>query len=195
MRHRAGTGDDVDQPELVARAGRGDHDAFAVLVRGSLARLDAIARLILRDAELARDAVQEALIRAWRDLPRLREPERFDAWLHRLTVNACIDATRTHRRRVVEVELTPLVRHPWVGDGVAVLADRDVLDSALSRLPPEQRALIVLRYYLDLTLPDAAEIMGIPLGTAKSRQHRALGTLRALVAPDVVSSLALERTT
>ena len=100
----------MDQRGLVERAKRGDHDAFAELVDGRLARLDAAARLILRDAELARDAVQEALIRAWRDLPGLRDPDRFDAWLHRLTVNACLDLARRRRRRPMEVELTPIDR-------------------------------------------------------------------------------------
>jgi len=74
----------VDQRGLVERARRGDHDAFAELIRGSAVRLDAAARLILRDAELARDAIQETLVHAWRDLPGLRDPDRFDAWLHRL---------------------------------------------------------------------------------------------------------------
>ena len=87
----------MDQRALVERARRGDHDAFAALVDPALARLDAAARLILRDPELARDAVQEALIRAWRDLPGLRDPDRFDAWLHRLTVNACLDLVRRRR--------------------------------------------------------------------------------------------------
>jgi RNA polymerase sigma-70 factor (ECF subfamily) len=81
----------VDQRGLVERARGGDHDAFTALVDQTIARLDAAARLVLRDRELARDAVQEALIRAWRDLPGLRDPERFDAWLHRLAVNACLD--------------------------------------------------------------------------------------------------------
>lgn len=93
-----------------------------------------------------------------------------------------MDASRVQRRRVREVELTPLIRHPRVGDGLAALADRDFLDRALRCLPPEQRALVVLRFHLDLTLPEAAETLGIPLGTAKSRLHRALDTLRSLTA-------------
>ena len=135
----------------------------AVLVDGSLARLDAAARLILRDAELARDAVQEAMVRAWRDLPGLRDPDRFDAWLHRLTVHACIDMARRRRRRVIEVELTPLDDLP-VADASALVADRDLLDRALRRLEPEQRAVVVLRFYLELSLPEAADALGIPLG-------------------------------
>ena len=172
----------MDQRGLVELARRGDHDAFALLARGAVARLDAAARLILRDAELARDAVQEAFIQAWRDLPGLRDPDRFDAWLHRLTVHSCIDAARRRRRRVIEVELTPF-DGPVVGDIASVVADRDLLDRALGRLEPEVRALIVLHYYLGLSVPDAADAMGIPLGTAKSRIHRALAVMRASVDP------------
>jgi hypothetical protein len=99
----------VDQRGLVERAQRGDHDAFAVLASASIARLDAAARLILRDGELARDAVQEAMVRSWRDLPTLRDVDRFDAWLHRLLVNACLDIVRRRKRRAIEVELTPIL--------------------------------------------------------------------------------------
>ena len=173
----------MDQRAHVELAAKGDQDAFGLLVHGSLARLDAVARLILRDPELARDAVQEALVRAWRDLPGLRDPDRFDAWLHRLTVHACIDLARHRRRRVLEVELTP-IDEPAIGDASAILADRDLLDGALRRLEPEQRAIVVLRYYLDLSLQEMAAVLGIPIGTVKSRLHRTLAAMRVLVTDD-----------
>jgi RNA polymerase sigma-70 factor (ECF subfamily) len=171
----------VNQRGLVERARGGDHDAFALLTGAAIARLDAAARLIVRDRELARDAVQEALLRAWRDLPGLRDPERFDAWLHRLTVNACLDVVRRRRRRVIEVELSP-ASHPSVGDASAELADRDLLDDALRRLTPEWRAVVVLHYYLGMPLPDVAAALRIPEGTAKSRLHRSLGAMRTTLA-------------
>jgi RNA polymerase sigma-70 factor, ECF subfamily len=170
----------VDQRALVERARRGDHDAFAALVDPSLARLDAAARLILRDSELARDAVQEGLIRAWRDLPGLRDPDRFDAWLHRLTVNACLDLARRRRRRPMEVELTTI--HPAApADVAASLADRDLVDAALTRLDPGHRAVVALHYLLGMPLPAVASSLGIPLGTAKSRLHHALAAMRVTV--------------
>lgn len=168
----------MDQRALVERAQRGDHDAFATLAGVAVARLDAAARLILRDRELARDAVQEALIRAWRDLPTLRDAERFDAWLHRLLVNACLDLVRRRRHRAVEVELVPL-HSPRVPDFSGDVVDRDLLDRALRALEPEWRAIVVLHYFLGMPLPDVATALGIPLGTAKSRLHRSLGVLRA----------------
>lgn len=173
----------MDQRELVERARRGDHDAFATLAGAAITRLDAAARLILRDRELARDAVQESLVRAWRDLPGLRDPVRFDAWLHRLTVHACLDLARQRRRRVTEVELDP-TGVAGLGDATDSLVLRDQLDRALARLEPEHRAVVVLHYYLGLPLPEAAGSLGIPLGTAKSRLHRAITVLRRIVEPD-----------
>lgn len=167
----------MDQRTFVERAQRGDRDAFAVLARAAASRLDAAARLITRDRDVARDAVQEALIRAWRDLPGLRDPDRFDAWLHRLTVNASIDEFRRRRRRVIEVAATP-IDMPAPQDAYAILADRDALDQALGQLAPEHRALVVLHYYLGMPLPEAAASLGISLGAAKSRLHRAMGSLR-----------------
>ena len=170
----------MDQRGLVEQAQGGDHDAFAVLAGAAIARLDAAARLILRDSELARDAVQEALVRSWRDLPTLRDADRFDAWLHRLLVNACLDILRRRRRRAVEVELTPLFT-PATGDFTAGVVDRDLLDRGLRALEPGWRAIVVLHYYLGMPLPDVASALGIPLGTAKSRLHRSIGVLRATV--------------
>jgi RNA polymerase sigma-70 factor, ECF subfamily len=173
----------VDQRELVGRAGRGDQDAFALLVGASIARLEAIARLILRDPELARDAVQDAYIRAWRDLPGLRDPDKLDAWLHRLTVNACLDVARRRRRRPVEVELSPL-SPPSVGDSTATIADRDQLERGFRHLGTDHRAVLVLHYYVGMSVPALAETLGIPLGTAQSRLGRALAALRTALAAD-----------
>jgi RNA polymerase sigma-70 factor (ECF subfamily) len=177
----------VDQHELVDRARRGDRHAFAELVRVSGARLDATARLILRDPELAQDAVQDTLIRAWRSLPGLRDPATFDHWLHSLIAHACIDLARRRRRRVVEVELT-LDHVTEEFDHAGSVADRDLLDRALSHLEPEARAVVVLHYYLDMPLPQVARLLGIPGGTAKSRLHRSLGVLRSSMAIDEATS-------
>jgi RNA polymerase sigma factor (sigma-70 family) len=172
----------VDQRALIERARRGDHAAFTDLVDGRLGRLDAAARLVLRDSE-------EALIRAWRDLPGLRDADRFDAWIHRLTVNACLDLTRRRKRRVIEVELTPIDRLA-TPDIASALADRQLLDEALARLSPGHRAVVALHYLLGMPLPDVASSLGIPLGTAKSRLHYALGAMRTSVTrdPDPVSA-------
>jgi RNA polymerase sigma-70 factor (ECF subfamily) len=173
----------VDQRGLVVRAQRGDHDAFAVLAGAAIGRLGKAARLILRDPELARDAVQEALVRAWRDLPGLRDPDRWDAWLHRLTVNTCLGLARRRRQRAIEVELTH-TDIPDPGDTATSVAERDLLDGALRTLEPDRRALVVMHVYLGMPLPDVADALGIPLGTAKSRLHRSLSALRASLVED-----------
>jgi len=172
------------QRDLVERAGRGDHDAFALLAGAAIPRLDAAAWLILRDPEQAKDAVQNALVRAWRDLPTLRDPDRFDPWLHRLLVRACIDEARRLRRHRIDVELTDLEPSSGTTAMEAAVADRDQLERGFIRLEPEMRAVIVLHHYLDLSLPDVAASLEIPLGTAKSRLHRAVGLLRAALDAD-----------
>jgi RNA polymerase sigma-70 factor, ECF subfamily len=169
----------MEQPGLVERAMRGDHDAFAALVDRSISRLDMAARLVLRDRELARDAVQDALIRAWRDLPGLRDPARFDAWLHRLTVNVCLDLIRHRRRRPIEVEITSI--HTSAEDVPGDLARRDLLDRALARLDAGQRAVIALHHLLGMPLAEVAFALRIPLGTVKSRNHYALAAMRSTV--------------
>ncbi len=171
------------QQDLVERARRGDHDAFAVLAGAAISRLDAAARLILRDPYRAQDAVQETLVRAWRDLPTLRSPDRFDAWLHRLLVRACIDEARRLMRHRFDVELTP-THLPAIDDTSSSMVDRDQLERGFRRLEPEARALIVLHHYLDLPMPEVAIALGIPLGTAKSRLHRALQSMRAALDAD-----------
>ncbi len=173
----------MDQRDLVQRAQRGDHDAFALLASGAVARLDAAARLILRDPEQARDAVQDGFIRAWRNLPALRDPDRFDAWLRQLVVHSCIDLLRRRRHRAFEVELHP-IHSPTVVDVSSAIADRELIDDALRRLDPQWRAVVVLHYFLGMPLPDVAIALRIPLGTAKSRLHRSLGAMRASIAAD-----------
>ena len=152
----------MDQRGLIERARRGEHDAFTALLDVHLARLDAAARLILRDPELARDAVQEALIRAWRDLPGLRDPDRFDAWLHRLTVNACLDLDPApqapgHRGRA-QADRLRRRRH----DAAGALADRELLDQALDAPGPGHRAVVALHYLLGMPLPEVAHDPGHP---------------------------------
>jgi RNA polymerase sigma-70 factor (ECF subfamily) len=177
--------------DLVVKAREGDRDAFARLATASISRLDAVARLITRDPERAKDAVQEALARAWRDLPGLRDPDRFGAWLRRLLVNACMDDLRQTRHRTFEVELTDLY-HPAVADSTIAVAERDALERAFRRLDPEQRTAVVLFYYLDLPLPDIAATLRLPVGTVKSRLHRGREALRAALEADSRDQVAIE---
>jgi RNA polymerase sigma factor (sigma-70 family) len=178
------------QAELVARAQRGDREAFSTLASRVSLRLYATARLILRHPDRADDAVQDALVEAWRDIRGLRDPDKLDAWLHRLLVRACYrQARRDKRRHVTEIFAPGLAdaRSADTGstyDLESASADRDEIERAFRRLTDDQRTLLALIYYADLPLADVAVVIGVPIGTAKSRHHRAIGALRAALAAD-----------
>jgi RNA polymerase sigma-70 factor (ECF subfamily) len=171
--------------DLVERAMAGDHEAFGELARLSIGRLYAAAHLILRDQGQAEDATQEALVAAWRDLSALRDPDRFDAWLRTLLVRACYrEARRGRRTRIAAtVPSIPSIQ-PAVPDRSADIADRDEVERGFRRLDPDQRAVIVMHFYLGLPLVEVAATLGIPEGTAKSRLHRATQAMRATLDAD-----------
>src|SRR5262245_34304109 len=171
------------QRDLVERAMAGDHDAFEELTRVAIRRLFVVARLILRDDLKAEDATQEALTAAWRRLPRLRDPDRFGPWLHRLLVNACYEELRRHRRWSARLRTLP-VDGPSIPDSTLTIDDRDAIDRAFARLTPQHRAVVVLHLYAGLPLTEVADVVGVPLGTVKSRLHYATKTLRAAIVAD-----------
>jgi RNA polymerase sigma-70 factor (ECF subfamily) len=166
----------------VLLAMRGDHDAFAALVGATSDRLYALACLILRDSDRAEDATQEAFVRAWREVPKLRDAERFDAWLRRLVVNACYDEARRIRRRA-EVSLV-LLDQRSVLDPSSSMAETDRVDRAFRRLPLDQRVVLALQHYYDLSHVEIAETLGIPLGTVKSRVRYGVAAMRAQLDAD-----------
>jgi RNA polymerase sigma-70 factor (ECF subfamily) len=169
--------------DLVARAQRGDKDAFAVLAAERADRYLAASHRILRDLSLAEDATQQALLAIWRDLPQLRDPARFDAWSYRLLVRACYAEAGKHRRWAPSLSLLP-VDEPAADDGTSLVIDRDQLDRAFRRLSIDHRAVVVLHHYLDLPLDRIADVLGIPAGTVASRLHYAMRGLRAALDAD-----------
>lgn len=171
--------------DIVSRARQGDHAAFSELARGSIGHLTAVARLILHDEYLAQDAVQDALVDAWRDLRGLRDPDRFEAWLYRILVRSCHSrARREWRRDVIEIQFDGPAHDIAGRDSGSPLETRDQLNRALGQLSHEHRAALVVTYYLDLSLKEGAAVLGIPLGTMKSRVNRASGMLRAVIEAD-----------
>jgi RNA polymerase sigma-70 factor, ECF subfamily len=180
------------QRALVDLAMAGDEEAFATLARSVGDRLLAVAYRILRDLGLAEDAVQQTLVTAWRELPRLRDRDRFDAWLNRLLVNACYAEARRARRWSAQIRVLP-VDAAEGADDILTVSHRDQLDRGFRRLPPDQRAVFVFHHWLGLSLPEVAEQLGIPLGTAKSRLHYATATLRAVLEADARSPLSSEQ--
>ena len=170
--------------DVVERAMRGDREAFGMLVNLTSDRLYAIATRILRDADLAEDALQSSLITAWRELPRLRDPDRFEAWVRRLLVHACYAEARRRRRWAGNVRVLP-VDGPAGADELLSVVDRDALDRAFRRLTVEQRAVFVLHHHVGLPLVEIAETLGIPPGTARSRLHYATRLLRSAIEADL----------
>lgn len=182
------------QRALVDLAISGDEEAFASLARAAGDRLLSIAYRILRDLGRAEDAVQQTLVTAWRELPSLRDPNRFEAWIHRLLVNACYAEARRARIWRAHVRVIPLDQSGGP-DELLTVAIRDQLERGFCRVPPEQRAIFVFHHYLGLTLPEIAEQLGVPLGTVKSRLHYATSTLRAALEADArtTTSTSAER--
>jgi RNA polymerase sigma-70 factor (ECF subfamily) len=179
---------------LIRRAARGDAEAFDALARDRIDRLYAIAFRILRDPHDAEDAVQQALWTAWGDLPGLRDPARFDAWLYRLLVRMCYRAARSRRRRDVVVRLVPELHDAADPHGADAIAERDALERAFATLSTEHRAVVVLHHHLGLGLDEVAGILEIPYGTARSRAHYAIRRLReALTLDERPAEAAAER--
>jgi len=172
----------VDTSELVVRAQRGDEGAFASLCVVIGNRLHAIAHRILRDADLADDAAQQALLSIWEDLPQLRDPARFEGWAYRVLVRACYTEAKKSRRRAPNLRIL----HVETSDagGLASIADRDQLERAFARLSVDHRAVVVLRHYLDLSEAEVADSLGVPIGTVRSRLFYAMRALRAALDAD-----------
>lgn len=167
--------------DLVERAMEGDHDAFAALVRDSAAGLLRVANLILRDTAAAEDATQETLVAAWRSIRGLRDPDRFHAWIHRLLVNECHREGRRSRRASQPVRAFINATDP---DASGTIDDRDQLDRGFGRLPEDQRVVLVLHYYVGLTLDEVAGVLRLPTGTVRSRLHRGTQAMRAALEAD-----------
>ncbi|CAN5621661.1 RNA polymerase sigma factor [soil metagenome] len=168
---------------LVIKAQRGDEEAFASLCVGLGDRLHAVAHRILRDIDLAEDATQQALLAIWQDLPRLRDPARFEAWSYRVLVRACYAEGRRTRRWTPNLFLLPNDQQV-AADNFSTVVDRDQLERGFRRLSIDHRAVVVLHHYLDMPLDGVADTLGIPIGTVRSRLHHAMRGLRAALDAD-----------
>jgi RNA polymerase sigma-70 factor (ECF subfamily) len=169
--------------ELVMRAQRGDRAAFGLLAADIATRFLAVSRRILRDVDLAEDAVQQALVAIWRDLPQLRDPARFDAWSYRLLIRACYAEGRRTRHWAPNLRVLPADEPASSGDFDAVIY-RDQLETAIRRLSVDHRAVLVLHHYADIPLDRVAQILEIPVGTVYSRLHHAMRAMRAALDAD-----------
>lgn len=168
--------------EVVERAKHGDHAAYASLVRDVGARLYGIALRVTGNAAMADDAVQEGLIHAWRDLPALRDPTRFEAWITQIVIRRCYREIRRSPDRTTALADTDDRAAP--GDPASGLAARDEVESAMRRLTPAQRSVLVLRFYAGLEPSEIADVLDLPVGTVRSRLHYALQAMRAAMAAE-----------
>ena len=176
---------------LVERAQRGDREAFSSLAFELSDRLFAVANRILRDFDAAGDALQVTLLRLWRDLPSLRDPELVEGWAYRVLVRACNDQLRKDRRRAPALRLLPAPEPE--PDASVMVADRELLERAFRTLSTEQRAAVVLHYYRGLPLDEIAGILRVPPGTVRSRLHYAKRALRGAIEADARQPAREER--
>jgi RNA polymerase sigma-70 factor (ECF subfamily) len=174
--------------ELVERARRGDREAYELLAGASVRRLFLVAHRILRDSDMAEDATQQTLVAMWRELPKLRDPDRFEVWTYRLVVRFSLAEAR--RGRSLTATVRDAAAEPSVGDDAARIATRDQLDRAFRDLSPEHRAVVVLHHYVGLSLAEIAEIAGVPYGTVGSRLHYATRQLRDALGADDRAAMA-----
>jgi len=173
----------VDVADRVSIPGRdvGRRDAaFLLLANEQLDRAYRLARAILHDAIDAEDATHDAFVQAWRRWDSLRDPGRFGPWFDRILVNTCRNRLRASRRHATDIspELTVVT-----SDQVSGAEDRQVIGAAIASLSPDHRIVVALRFYLDLTVPDIAARLGVPVGTVQSRLHYALKRLHDAIAP------------
>jgi RNA polymerase sigma-70 factor (ECF subfamily) len=168
--------------ELVERAQGGDLEAFDALTASTHPRLYRVALGILRDTDQAEDATQAALVEVWKYLPRLRDPQAFESWSYRLLVRSCMREARDTRRWLPEIPSGH--DEPRAADTFGAVVDRDQLERGFRRLSVEHRAVIVMRYLLDLSHEDTAAALDISPGTVGSRLSRAMAALRAALEAD-----------
>ena len=172
---------------VVEQAQRGDVDAFASIAFELSDRLVGLAHRILRDHGAAEEALQVALLRIWKDLPSLREPDALEAWAARILVRACQDSLRRTRRRGRVTQL--VAQDGQVEDGSSRFADADELEGAFATLSADHRAVVVLHYYRDLPLAEIAAVLDVPIGTVRSRLHYARRALRTALEAKATSTI------
>lgn len=170
--------------ELVLAAKRGDETAFARLIEAEAPRAYRAVLAVVRSPEDAQEVIQDASVRAWRQIGSLRDEDRWPAWYRRIAVRQAIDAAGRRKNRIREIDMDLIETGSLNASPAAVDPSGDwdenlSVMAALGRLSPDDRAILGLRYGSDLEVPDVAAALGVPLGTAKSRLHRAIARLAA----------------